>query len=230
MEMGNYAWVPILAGLLAVIGEPALAAPDQPWSGCYGGGHAGYGWADIGGRDILLDNHIGSATATGWAVGGQLGCDRQSGEWVLGAQISLAKADIIGRHRYRNGSGPSDRVSYDIDALGTLTGRVGYAFAPDTLAYLKAGGAWTRTKHDDSDANPLSGVPYTGSKKVGCRGWLLGLGAERRIDKNLSAYAEYQHMDFGDTNVTISYSDGAVADYSFRQRMDFLSVGLNYRF
>jgi hypothetical protein len=37
-------------------------------------------------------------------------------------------------------------------------------------------------------------------------------------------------MDFGHANVTISYSDGAVSSYSFRQRIDYVAVGLNYRF
>lgn len=230
MALHGYKRIFGFMGLLAAVAPPALAGSNGPWSGCYGGAHAGYGWADISGRDLLLDNHLGSATATGWALGGQLGCDRQTGNWVLGAQASLAKADMTGSHSYRNGSGPSDRVSYDIEYLATLTGRVGYALAPDTLAYLKAGGAWTRTDHNDSDPAPLFGVPYTGSKKAGRRGWLVGLGVEHRIGKNLSAYGEYQHMDFGGDNVTIAYSDGVVAEYSFTQRMDALTVGVNYRF
>lgn len=53
---------------------------------------------------------------------------------------------------------------------------------------------------------------------------------ERRIGKNLSAHAEYQHMDFGGDNVIIAYSDGVVSTYSFSQRMDTVTVGVNYRF
>lgn len=228
--MHSYIRIFVLVGLLAAAAPPALADSGKPWSGCYGGAHAGYGWADISGRDILLDHDIGSATARGWALGGQLGCDWQNGNWVWGAQASLAKADLTGSHPFQNGSGPSDRVSYNIKYLGTLTGRVGYAVAPDTLAYLKAGGAWTKTDHDDSDPAPRFGVPYTGRKEVGRNGWLVGLGVEHRIGKNLSTYVEYEHMDFGRANVTIAYSDGVIADYSFNQRMNSLTVGLNYRF
>lgn len=228
--MGSYKRVFVLAGLLMAAIQPARAGAGEPWTGCYGGAHAGYGWADISGRDVLLDNNIGSATATGWALGGQVGCDLQRGHWVWGAQASLDKADLTGSHPYHNGSGPSDRVSYDIKYLGTLAGRVGYALSPDTLAYLKAGGAWTKTNHDDSDPAPRFGVPYTGSKEVGRSGWLVGLGLEHKIGNNLSSYVEYQHMDFGAANVTLSYSDGAIADYSFNQRMDSVTAGLNYRF
>jgi opacity protein-like surface antigen len=186
--MSGLARVFTLASFLAVA-QPS-AATDLPWSGCYGGANVGYGWADIGGRDRLLGKDIGSATATGGAFGGQLGCDRQTAYWVLGAQASLAKADITGSHRYHNGSGPSDRVHYDIDILATLAGRVGYAFAPDTLVYLKAGGVWTRIDHKDYDPAPSFGLPYTGNKTAHRSGWLLGLGAEHRVGKNLSAYAE----------------------------------------
>jgi outer membrane immunogenic protein len=227
--MSGLARVLTLAASFLAVAQPS-AASDLSWSGCYGGADVGYGWADIGGRDRLIDNNIGSATATGGAFGVQLGCDRQTANWVLGAQASLAKADITGNHRYHNGSGPSDRVRYDIDTLATLAGRVGYAFAPDTLVYLKAGGAWVRIDHRDSDPAPSFGPPYTGNRKAHRSGWLLGLGAERRVGRNLSAYAEYQHMDFGHANVTISYSDGAVSSYSFRQRIDYVAVGLNYRF
>lgn len=230
MATGSHKRIIGLAGLMAVLVSPAQADSGEPWSGCYGGAHAGYGWADISGRALPFGNNIGSATAKGWAVGGQLGCDRQTGNWVWGAQASLDKADLTGSHQFLNGSGPSNRVAYDLQYLGTLAGRVGYAFEPNTMAYLKAGGAWTKTNHDDSDPSPLIGVPYTGSKEAWRSGWLVGMGVEHRVGKNLSAYVEYQHMDFGAANVTISYSDGVVADYSFNQRLDFLTVGVNYRF
>jgi len=228
--MRCYALVAGLAGLLAAAAQPAQAGSGEPWAGCYGGAHAGYGWADISGRDTFMGADIGSATARGRAFGGQLGCDRQVGNWVWGAQVSLANADLTGSHVFLDGTGPSDRVSNDIKTLATLTGRIGYTLAPETLAYLKAGGAWTKTNHDDSDPAPLVGAPYTGNKEVGRSGWLVGLGLERRIGKNLSAYVEYQHMDFGGANVTITYSDAAIADYSFNQRMDYQTLGLNYRF
>ena len=228
--MRSFAMAFGLAGLLAAAVQPAHAGPGEPWTGCYAGVHAGYGWAHISGRDTEIDADIGSATARGRALGGQLGCDRQRGGWVWGAQLSLARADLSGSHPYVDGSGPSDRVSYDIKSLATLTGRIGYARSPDTRAYLKAGGAWTNTTHDDSDPAPLVDAPYTGSKEAGRSGWLVGLGLEHRIGKNLSAHVEYQRMDFGAANVTISYSDGVIADYSFSQRMDYLALGLSYRF
>jgi hypothetical protein len=37
-------------------------------------------------------------------------------------------------------------------------------------------------------------------------------------------------MGFSKMTVTIHYSDGVIASYPFRQRMDFLGVGVNYHF
>lgn len=226
----------LIAGLLATMAlQQAQADAGGPWSGCRGGVHGGHGWAPISGRYVAsptpwFGNDIGSATATGWFLGGQLGCDRQDGQWVWGGQASLAWADMAGSHQFLHGSGPSNRVTYRIRALGTLTGRLGYVPAPETLAYLRAGAAWTKTNHDDSDPAPLGGPAYTGSQEARRSGWLAGIGLERRIDRSRSYYLEYAHMDFGHANVAISYSDGPVIDYAFRQRLDALAVGLNYRF
>lgn len=225
----------IVTGLivLAAAVEPALAQSAN-WSGCFAGGQAGYGRAHIKGWSDLNppgQPSIGSTTATGGALGGQAGCDLQAGNWVWGAQASLGLADIDGSHRYKPfGSGPNDRVTYDVGALATLTGRVGHLFRPGTLGYVRAGAAWTRTNHDDSDPAPLFGVPYTGDTTATRHGWLFGLGVEHRYGPHLSAFAEYVHMDFGKKTVTIDYSDGVIARYPFRQRMDFLGIGVNYRF
>lgn len=218
-------WVVLAAGAQA-----ALAG--ESWSGCYAGGNAGYGLATVSGHDVLINNDIGSATATGFALGGQAGCDRQAGAWVWGAQLSLDLGSLKGSHVYRQGTGPSNRVTYRVKSLATLTGRVGFVLPADTLAYLKLGGAWTRTDHDDGDPLPLGGpaFAYSGHRQATRDGWLLGLGLERRMGGRLSWFAEYSHMDFGRKTVRIPYSDGTAFDYDFRQRMDYLGAGVNVRF
>ncbi|MBI1173924.1 MAG: outer membrane beta-barrel protein [Sideroxydans sp.] len=219
----------VLCLLAAGAAQSVLADPGAGWNGCYAGVNGGYGSAHISGLDAT-NTTIGSATADGGVVGGQAGCDRQSASWVVGAQLSASKAFLSGSHLYVAGSGPSDRVTYNIDYLVTLTGRVGYAFQPETLAYLKAGGAMTRTGHNDSDPAPLVGVAYTGNKAVMRNGWMVGAGLERKIGSNLSGYVEYNYMDFGKQTVTIAYSDGIISSYSFKQQMNYLGLGVNYRF
>lgn len=220
----------LLCLLTAGAAQLAQAAPTDGWDGCHAGIHGGYGAAHIGGVDILVNNAIGSASADGAVIGGQAGCDLQAGNWVMGVQLSAGKGFLSGSHPYNLGSGPSNLVRYKTDYLASLAGRFGYAFQPQTLAYLKVGGAMTGTNHNDSDPAPLFGVPYTGNTTATRNGWLVGFGLERKIGDDLSGFVEFNHMDFGSRNVTIAYTDGVIATYTFRQKMSYLGLGLNYRF
>jgi len=73
-------------------------------------------------------------------------------------------------------------------------------------------------------------VPYTGNSKVTRSGWLVGVGLERKIGRNVSAHVEYNYVDFGRKTVTIAYTDGVIVDYSFKQEMSYLGLGVSYRF
>lgn len=223
---------PMISALLCLLatGAAQQAQAAEDWNGCYAGIHGGYGSARIGGTDILINNAVGSATSDGAVIGGQAGCDRQSENWVMGVQLSAGKGFLSGSHPYNLGTGPSNIVGYKVDYLASLAGRVGYVFQPQTLGYAKIGGAMAGTKHHDSDPAPLFGVPYTGNTTATRSGWLIGLGLERKFDSNLSGFVEFNHMDFGSKNVTIAYSDGVVSTYAFRQKMDYLGMGVNYRF
>lgn len=224
----------MISGLLCLLAtgivQQAHADSIDGWNGCYAGVNGGYGQASISGINPSVNNAIGSANAGGGMIGAQVGCDHQMDSWVFGAQLSADKGYLSGSHLYINGTGPLNRVTYDIDSLISVTGRIGYLFQPETLAYLKVGGAMTRTNHNDSDPAPVFGVPYTGRAKVVRNGWVIGAGLERKIGKNLSGYLEYNYIDFGRKIVTIPYTDGVIASYSFKQNLSYLGLGVNYRF
>ncbi len=222
----------IIASLIFIFSVAfAQNAPAaSPWSGCYVGVNVGYGWADISGHQPDINSDIGSATVKGGAFGGQFGCDYQTANWVFGGQLSLNKTNMTGDHLFINGSGPSNVVTYDIKYLGTITGRFGYTFNSNVLAYMKAGGAWTRTRYQDNDPAPLFSIPYTGSEEVSRFGWVAAVGLEYRIAEHFSTCIEYNYMDFGREKATIQYSDGVIVEYSFRQNLQYLSLGVNYRF
>lgn len=211
--------------LSAGIVQYAHADSAESWSGYYIGGSAGYGWADISGY-YTYGPSIGSATAKGETLGIQVGYDYQSSDWVWGPQLSYEWTNMSGDHRFIHGSGPRNFVTYDIDSLITLTARVGYLVDEKTLTYIKGGWALANTNYDDSDP----ALPYTGNEKVSRNGWIAGFGLEHKFLRDLSAFAEYSHMDFGSETITIHYSDGIIDDYTFKQNMSRILLGVNYRF
>ncbi|MDX8515561.1 outer membrane protein [Mesorhizobium captivum] len=89
-----------------------------------------------------------SGSANGLAGGGQSGCDRQGGRWLIGIQAMADFASVDGSHAAIEGTNLHD----DIKALATLTGRAGYLFSPEVLGYIKAGGAWARVNSSNLSA------------------------------------------------------------------------------
>src|ERR1700687_3942200 len=53
------------------------------WTGCYIGGNVGGAWGRIDVSDVAGSGSV-SATNSGFAGGGQIGCDYQAGAWVFG--------------------------------------------------------------------------------------------------------------------------------------------------
>ncbi len=226
-----------LCATLLTLTTSAVAAgqPTDPWAGCYAGAHAGYGSANVEGTVLNqlapvvgadLNAPIGSATVKGGALGIQLGCDVQTNDWVMGAQISLDRADMSGDHLYINGSSPANQVNYDIKQIATLTVRTGYLIQAATLVYLKGGAAWTKTDHTDNDPS----VAIYGHSELTRSGWLLGAGVEHLVQPNVTLFAEYSYMDFGKETTSITYNSGDVWRFSFKQDMSYLGLGVNYRF
>lgn len=209
------------------VAPPGYAQSGARWDGWYVGANQGQGRASIAGVELTTGrNPIGSTTAKGSALGVQFGYDRQIAEWVLGAGALLNRAEITGSHQYIGGSSPANRVTYDIDRFSTVTGRLGYLLKAHTLVYLSAGLAWTRTDHIDDD--PAG--PFLGNSELTRRGRILGVGVEYRVYENVSAFIEYDSMDFGADRTDIRYNDGSVFAFSFDQELTFIGLGVNYRF
>jgi len=65
---------------------PAYMPPPPPaftWTGCYIGGNVGGAWANVEVTDVLT-SFTASHSDSGFAGGGQIGCDYQMGAWVVG--------------------------------------------------------------------------------------------------------------------------------------------------
>ncbi len=116
-----------------------------------------------------------------------------------------------------------------MNALGAITGRVGYAF-DRSLAYVKGGAAWARTTYE---LNGNTGALTLGSGSTGMTswGWTAGGGIEYALTSNWTTFLEYDHIGLSGTNV--AFPTVAVINaqsISVRQRIDVVKLGVNYKF
>ena len=215
---------------------PAMA-PIYSWTGCYIGANAGGGsdhetFYDVDPKN-LPHYDLGSEHAAGAMGGGQVGCDYQAGNWVIGAQGLFDATDFKGSNHVEPAFGApqfpnvfdlSSRVSW----LATATARIGYAVQPQMLVYAKGGAAWMRSDLKDAIAVMLIINSYTGAETR--TGWTVGAGIEYLIAANWSVFAEYSHMDFGTGTLNTTLIGFPVPDpIRVGHRIDTVMLGLNYR-
>jgi outer membrane immunogenic protein len=139
-------------------------------------------------------------------------------------------------------------VSERIDTLGTLRGRAGILWGPNTLLYLTGGLAFAHVTSGAAFTQtgvPLFGAviqPWSGSASIGQEvfGPTIGAGVEWKWTANLSIKAEYLYADLGNVSYTtgslqslttggLVYSS-AQANITTHLRDNIARVGLNYRF
>src|SRR5581483_1925281 len=127
------------------------------WSGFYVGLNAGGGsshncWDNVNVNSVPVPTvREGCHDATGGLAGAQLGFRWQSGGWVFGVEGQGDWANLTGS----NASIPVGLIAAfplltnqtKIDAIGLLTGQVGYAFN-NVLWYVKGGGAVTDSRYN----------------------------------------------------------------------------------
>ena len=166
----------------AADGIPARCA-DLPalfdWRGLYVGYHSGgvLGLADVDdpyGPSIFGEPCARPACSPA-ARSATTGC---SGARCLGLEADASWADTDGTNTCLAFSGfyVGSNCHTHIDALGTLTARIGWALGDDgrTLLYAKGGAAWV---HGETDVRVNGGLGYPGTQ----RGWpAVGLHTRRR--------------------------------------------------
>jgi len=137
-----------------------------------------------------------SKTNSGVAGGIQVGCDYQTGAWVIGLRdmfdgTSLSQSATFSTIPF-TGTANSDTHWFD-----TLTARGGYLVIPNILLYVQGGAAWTDT--DVTFANDAGTQLVTISNSR--TGWTVGGGAEWMFAPQWSVFAEYNFMGFGGSNI-----------------------------
>ena len=203
---------------------PTITPSYYNWSGFYVGGHVGGAWADKNWTQTFPGAFTGNASsfsADGFIGGGQIGYNWQTGALVFGIEADASKSG-------QSGSGaqtvPGWTSSTDINWIGTVTGRVGYAW-DRVMVYGKGGFAWADEDHSQS----LGGV-LVSSTNASHTGWTLGLGLEYAITNNWSAKIEYNYMDFGSSSPAFCSAAGACTTFNIDKTAQIALFGVNYRF
>ncbi len=195
---------------------PPPAPPPYVWTGCYIGGNAGGAWAHVEVTD-LNSGATGSGRKSGFAGGGQLGCDYQADAWVFGIRTMFDGTSLETSRDTDFGSVDS-RTRW----FGTVTARGGYLVAPNFLLYVQGGGAWAERKLTFFD---LTGAEF-GEVTRNRAGWTAGGGAEWMFAPHWSVFAEYNFMGFGTQDLTCA----GFCNVSVKGDIQDVLAGLNYKF
>ena len=235
---------------LAMVGGASAAdmpvynkAPVWSWTGCYVGGNIGGGWSrndtatSATTPPPLANVEIVNATGSGVVGGGQVGCDYQfAGGWVIGVAgefeaSGIKGSTVIPANATLAIAANSFQADTNIPWIATATARLGYAFTPAALLYVRGGAAWMRDNADLATVGPPSTVIATATDNRS--GWTVGGGMEYKLWSNMSGFVEYNYLDFGKkdpvTFVGVPATPGTLPT-SIRSNISEVLVGLNLRF
>jgi outer membrane immunogenic protein len=213
--------IPVRASRAAPAAVAVPAAAPFSWTGCYIGLNAGVGIAesdwDLRGTPPAS---LGSDDATGAVVGGQVGCDLQTGNFVFGVEGLLDWADLNDSHVFRG-----VRFHSDANWFATVTGRAGVSFGP-TVWYVRGGAAFIDNDHHLT----AFGVRVNTRGEDTETGWTIGGGAEWAFAPNWSARLEYNYMDFGSDSPNFCAGGVCARLFNIDERVHTVTVGVNFRF
>src|SRR5262249_6970157 len=216
------------ADLTRRVPPPAPAyIPPAPlpylWTGCYVGGNIGGAWSNIDVTEVTTGGSV-SASNSGFAGGGQIGCDYQAGAWVFGFRdmldgTSLSKSVTLATVPF---TGTVDSHTHWFD---TFTARGGYLVAPNVLLYAQGGAARAQT---DTTFFTNAGT-QNGELSKNRTGWTAGGGVEWMFAPHWSIFVEYNFIGFGTRSAAITSCAGSCVLSTKASIQDAL-VGVNYKF
>ena len=226
---------------------PPMPVPVFSWTGFYVGGNVGWGWGHSVSTEVPPSDSLAFPNGTvfdtihsnGFLGGAQVGFNYQTaynlvvgmeGEWdwtnIRGTETTLSTAPRF--------VGFSSTTTGRIRDLADLTGRIGYA-AGNWLFYGKGGVALDQTNSSGVFLGPTGTLVETSTSSTDRSGWIVGAGVEWGFAPGWSAKIEYEHFDFGSTNVGVNHIAATTGVFtttfvSSTERVDVVKGGINYRF
>jgi outer membrane immunogenic protein len=242
---------------------PRRALPPAPvplpvftWTGAYFGINAGYitstkDVANTAGAirtstGIPLGNYSTSVPLQrdGFTGGGQVGYNHQftpGSGFVVGVEADAAYTDLRGRNSYKSNLAGTNSFRQSGDYLGTVRGRVGYAF-DRTLVYATGGFAYAgqtyRASLFQTDIQPN----YYGSRSRTETGYAVGGGVEYALPTDsflnffrssaVTVKGEALYYDLGTRTIPVlpTYRNVNAFATRFQNEGVLGRVGVNYKF
>lgn len=223
------------AGLLALAMAPPSLASDLPppvykaprykaplyspvpvfsWTGFYVGIVGGYAW---GKSDWSSAAATGSTNPDGGLIGGTLGYNLQTGNWVWGLEGDISYSWIKGTDTTGTGLCAGVGCETQNTWFGTIRGRIGYAI-DRWLPYITGGGAFGDVRMTTN----------TGARETDSRfGWTVGAGVEYAFLSPWTFKIEYLYTDLGKATCS---AVTCVVNTSVDFTTSTVRAGFNYRF
>jgi len=208
-------------------------APYQPpyvpieewydWSGIYGGAQGGWLW----GQNTAFqfgplpgaEDDLGpfAYDADGYAVGGVIGLNLQTGRWVYGGELDVEYTNFSGQVDL----GDVDFLNKEFHVIGSLRARVGFSLNR-VLLYATAGLAVANVGVEAVAGPPLlesisdTQTPF---------GWTAGAGFQVALGDNWSVGAEYRYSDVGEVDHSGNIFNGEeIFEFTFPHSNQFNAV------
>jgi outer membrane immunogenic protein len=200
-----------------------------PWTGCYGGGAAGYQSAlsDTSITDGVDTITVDSLGAQGGSLTALAGCDLQVERFVFGVWADHTWSDagftvgISGPTAVAMGIAGT-ALQTAVDTSWAIGGRAGYVFVPGALAYVLAG--YSQAELDDITFPSLA--PGFALSVPTLDGYVLGGGAEISMGRGLYLQAQYTYADYDQADIAL----GGGVSLGLDVDVQTARVGLLYRF
>lgn len=249
-----------LAALVLSLSVPALAAdlpskamrpapvPMADWTGLYVGVHGGYGWGRWDGAlsyddeakypSLVFDHSDKRMNGNSWLAGLQIGANYQIGRIVFGAEADVSWTDLSSARTFlpypKNPGSPAWEIENQLDMLGTVRGRLGFANGP-VLVYATGGLAWGNVESNIQPVYKGGFVSAHGNFDETHIGYAIGGGVEWMLARNWTIKAEYLFIDLGKEDYAYvgTTVDGRPYDtdhYNPSLTIQTIRAGLNYKF
>jgi len=220
---------PSFSADLPVKAPPRVAPPVlYTWSGCYLGGHVGWGKTRYNGTWFGDSNvvDIPGEHPSGGLGGVQGGCNWQTNNtFVLGLEGDVSFLSWKS-NTFFSPSDDGDNLSAKLDLLASLRARLGIAF-DRALLYATGGLGYAHGKIHAFDSGVSTGVPVTFDEKFSKWGGVVGGGLEYAFTNNWIGRVEGLYYFFKDSKLLVGSEDTGFAEI---KNAAVVRVGLSYKF